>query len=94
MSSIEDFMIPCLNKKLFGFDCMGCGLQRSVVLIFQGEFSAAFFMYPAIYALITLFLFIVLNIFFKFKRATKITNVLALSTVVIIVGSYIIKLTS
>lgn len=94
MSSYEDFMIPCLNKKLFGFECMGCGLQRSVSLILKGEFVSAFFMYPAIYSLIILFAFIVLNIFFKFKHATKITNVLAIVTVVIIIVSYIIKLTS
>jgi len=40
-------MLPCLNKKLFGVDCMGCGLQRAIALIFQGEFVAAFQMYPA-----------------------------------------------
>ena len=92
MSSFEDFMIPCLNKKLFGFECMGCGLQRSLALIARGELVSAFFMYPAIYALIALFLFIVLNIFFKFKHATKITNVLGITTVVIIIVSYLIKL--
>ena len=92
MSSFEDFMIPCLNKKLFGFECMGCGLQRSVALIFNGEFVAAFFMYPAIYTLIALIVCIVVNIFFKFKHATKIINILAITSVIIIVVSYLIKL--
>ncbi|MGS0524465.1 DUF2752 domain-containing protein [Zobellia nedashkovskayae] len=31
-------MLPCLNKKLFGIDCPGCGLQRSIVLFFKGRF--------------------------------------------------------
>ncbi|WP_223033520.1 MULTISPECIES: DUF2752 domain-containing protein [Hanstruepera] len=92
MSSVEDYMIPCLNKKLFGFECMGCGLQRSVALIFKGEFVEAFFMYPAIYTLIPLFVIIVLNIFFKFKHATRVINILAIVSVAIIVGNYIIKL--
>ena len=47
--SLEDFMIPCLNKKLFGFDCPGCGIQRAYSILFQGDFIAAFKMYPAIY---------------------------------------------
>lgn len=94
MSSVEDYMIPCLNKKLFGFECMGCGLQRSIALIFNGEFIAAFFMYPAIYTLIALFGCIIVNIFYKFKHATKIINGLAIITIIIIVGSYIIKLTT
>jgi len=63
-------MLPCLNKKLFGVDCMGCGLQRAIALIFQGEFVAAFQMYPAVYGLITLFLYVGLNIFFKFKNSS------------------------
>jgi len=66
---MEKYMLPCLNKKLFGVDCMGCGLQRAIALIFQGEFVAAFQMYPAVYGLITLFLYVGLNIFFKFKNS-------------------------
>ena len=85
-------MLPCLNKKLFGVDCMGCGLQRALSLIFQGEFVAAFQMYPAIYTLILLFLFIGLNIFFKFKNSNKVIAALALLTVATIITSYIIKI--
>ena len=92
MISPEDYMIPCLNKKLLGFECLGCGLQRSVSLLFQGEFLAAFKMYPAIYTLIPLILIIGINIFFKFKNANKIINVLAIATVAIIIINYIIKL--
>ena len=57
MSSIEDFMLPCLNKKLLGIDCLGCGMQRAVALILHGDFVAAFYMYPAIYTLIFTFWF-------------------------------------
>ena len=60
----EKYMLPCLNKKLFGFDCMGCGIQRSAVLVTKGEFTEAFIMYPAIYSLGALFICIVLNFFF------------------------------
>ena len=92
MLSPEDYMIPCLNKKLFGFECLGCGLQRSVSLLFHGEFIAAFKMYPAIYTLIPLFLLIGINIFYKFKNANKIINILAIASVSIIIISYTIKL--
>ena len=54
----EDFMIPCLNKKLLGFECLGCGGQRALSLLFHGEFVAAFKIYPAIYTLILFALFI------------------------------------
>ena len=91
MSSIEDFMLPCLNKKLLGFECMGCGLQRSLLLIYHGEFVSAFYMYPAIYTLIPLFLLIGLNLFFKIKRVNRIINTLAILSISIIIINFIIK---
>ncbi len=92
MTSPEDYMIPCLSKKLFNIECFGCGLQRSVSLLFHGEFIAAFKMYPAIYTLIPLFLLIGINIFYKFKNANIIINILALASVSIIIINYILKL--
>ncbi len=92
MLSPEDYMIPCLNKKLFGFECLGCGLQRSLVLMWHGEFVEAFKMYPAIFTLIPLFILIGINFFYKFKYSNKIINVLAIISVTTIIISYIIKL--
>lgn len=89
---MEDYMLPCLNKKLLGLECMGCGIQRSLYLIYKGEFVEAFYMYPAIYTLIALFFTIGLNIFFKFKNANKIIGTLAIITVTTIIVSYFIKI--
>lgn len=89
---MEEYMLPCLNKKIFGFDCLGCGLQRAAALLIRGEFVEAFYMYPAIYTLIPLFLVIGLNFFFKFKHASKIINTLAILTVAIIIVSFTIKI--
>ncbi|NNC51204.1 MAG: DUF2752 domain-containing protein [Flaviramulus sp.] len=89
---MEDLMLPCLNKTLFGFECMGCGFQRSLLLIFQGNFIDAFQMYPAIYSLIALFIYIGLNIFFKFKNSNKVIGAIAVLTVATIITSYTIKI--
>ena len=92
METVEEYMLPCLNKKLFGIDCMGCGMQRSISLILHGEFTAAFHMYPAIYSLIVLFIYIGLNIFFKFKNSNKVITALAIITLATIIISYVIKI--
>lgn len=91
MASIEDFMLPCLNKKLFGVECMGCGMQRSVLLIFKGEFAEAFYMYPAIFSLILLLGLIILNTFRNFRYASKIITILAILNGLIIVGNFVFK---
>ena len=91
MSFPEEYMLPCLNKKLFGIECMGCGMQRSISLIFQGEFVAAFHIYPAIYTLTLLIGFVLLNSFKNYKFATKIIIILAIINVILIVGNFVLK---
>lgn len=91
MMSPEDYMLPCLNKKLFGLDCMGCGMQRSIALILNGDFVAAFQMYPAIYSLIALVGVIFLNYFKNFKHGYKIIIILALMNASLILGNFIYK---
>ncbi|MBD0822896.1 DUF2752 domain-containing protein [Aestuariibaculum marinum] len=93
MQGLEEYMLPCLNKKLFGMECMGCGMQRSLSLLLHGEFIAAFKMYPAIYTLIPLMGIIFLNFIFKIKYANRIITVLAVLSVIIIILSFIIKQT-
>lgn len=85
-------MLPCLSKKLFGFDCLGCGFQRSVSLLFQGEFIEAFYMYPAIYSLILLFITIGIKIVFKLKKYNQIINTLAIISISTILINYTLKI--
>lgn len=89
---LDNYMLPCLNKKLFGVDCLGCGTQRALSLLMHGEFIAAFKMYPAIYTLLILAVFIVVNLLYKVKYAQKIISILAAINVLIIVISYFIKM--
>jgi len=89
---MEEFLLPCLNKQLFGIDCLGCGGQRALMLLFEGEFSAAFAMYPAIYSLLLLLFFIILNFFFKFKKAMIIKTALIIANAAIIILSYYFKM--
>tara|TARA_R110002050_G_scaffold267266_2_gene408900 strand:+ start:53099 stop:53398 length:300 start_codon:yes stop_codon:yes gene_type:complete len=88
---IEDYMLPCFSKKIFGLDCPGCGIQRAVALIFQGDFIAAFKMYPAIYALLLLLGFLLVDNFYPMKFANKIIITLTTITVVLILINYILK---
>ncbi|MGO4771934.1 DUF2752 domain-containing protein [Flavobacterium sp. W22_SRS_FK3] len=69
---LEKYMLPCFSKTLFGIECFGCGFQRALFLLFQGDFSAAFKMYPAIYTTL-IFLGIVS---FHFLNKTKNHNTL------------------
>ncbi|GAB4166118.1 MAG: DUF2752 domain-containing protein [Winogradskyella sp.] len=92
IKSLEDYMLPCANKALFGYECMGCGLQRSAVLLLRGQVVESFLMYPGLYTLIALFGFIAFNTFKNYKNGTKIIAILAILNVVVIIISYLLKL--
>jgi len=86
-------MIPCFSKKLFGIDCPGCGMQRSLVLVLEGDFGAAFAMFPAIYTTIPLFLFIGIHLIDKKRDYSKIIIPFAIVNAVIMIIAYLYKLT-
>jgi hypothetical protein len=91
LNNLEEYMLPCLNKQLTGMDCMGCGIQRSLLLLIKGEFIQAFYMYPAIYSLILLFSVVAINIFKPSKLLGKLIIILAIGNVAIIIISFILK---
>lgn len=88
---MEEYMLPCFSKKYLGIECFGCGSQRAIVLLFQGEFKAAFFMFPAVYSLVMLFGFVALNFIDKTRNYHKLIVSTAIITAVTMVVSYFIK---
>ena len=86
-------MLPCLNKKLFGIDCFGCGTQRSLMLLYQGDFIGAFHMFPAIYTTVLLFGCIGLHCVDKSRNYQKVITGIAILNALIMVSAYFYKLT-
>ena len=84
-------MIPCLFKALFGIECLGCGFQRAVVLLFKGDFTDAFYRYPAIYMVLIFIALFALDKVFKPKKYTKALSLVGVVTMVFILGGYIYK---
>ncbi len=85
-------MLPCLSKKFFGVDCLGCGMQRSIVFLLKGEFVAAFQMYPAIYPLLLLLIYLGTSFFITFKYDQLIKVVLMITIALTILSNYVTKI--
>jgi hypothetical protein len=83
-----------MNKSLFGVDCIGCGAQRSIRLLINGEFIKAFYQFPAIYTTILLFIFIGLQLINKKRDYQKIIIAIAIINTIIMIISYIYKITN
>ncbi|WP_040250533.1 DUF2752 domain-containing protein [Psychroserpens mesophilus] len=91
MSSFEELMLPCFWKQTFGIECLGCGIQRSLSLLIHGDFVGAFYMYPAIYSLILLFIFLIIHLKFQLKNGHKIILGLFILNISIIIINYYLK---
>ncbi|RKS42698.1 uncharacterized protein DUF2752 [Gillisia mitskevichiae] len=89
---MEELLLPCLNKQLFGLECYGCGGQRSVLLLLKGDFHAAFIMFPAIYPILILLGFVIFNLFYKFQKDYLIKITLILITAFVLAVSYLFKM--
>ena len=87
-------MLPCMNKSIFGIDCIGCGTQRSLLLVLNGEFTKAFYQFPAIYSTLLLFGLIGLHLIDKKRNYQKIIIGLAIINAIIMIISYIYKITN
>ncbi|MBL0737233.1 DUF2752 domain-containing protein [Flavobacterium sp. GN10] len=89
--TLEKYMLPCLFKTFSGYDCLGCGFQRSLFLLFQGDFSAAFKMYPAIYTCLLLFIFIAFHFLDTSRNYKKLIWKLAIINLFFMLGGYYLK---
>ncbi len=91
--ALQDYMFPCVSKKLFGVECLGCGTQRALLLILKGDFAAAFEMYPAIYTTILFFFILGLHYLDKSRNYHKLIIGLAIINAIIMIVSYFYKVT-
>lgn len=91
ISFLENNLLSCPWKKHLDLECMGCGMQRSVIYILKGEFTSAFYMYPAIYTLIIMFSILFLHLKFDFKYGSRILISLFSLNAIIILLNFILK---
>ncbi|MEA9412138.1 DUF2752 domain-containing protein [Flavobacterium sp. PL02] len=89
--NLEKYMLPCLSKTLFGIECLGCGFQRALFLLFKGNFKAAFEMYPALYTSLLFLMIIALYFFDKSRNYKKPLWIFGIINSVIMILGYAYK---
>ena len=52
-----DYLIPCLWKSFFGFECSGCGITSSIIEIIKGNFLIVWEINKITYLVFPLLLF-------------------------------------
>jgi hypothetical protein len=88
-------MLPCPFKYITSIDCPGCGFQRSVVALIQGDLHKSFLFYPPAIPLLIFFSYGIADSFFKLdtkKQLVKKTGFMIVGTIILV--SYCYKLYS
>jgi hypothetical protein len=89
---LEEHQLPCMFKTITHFDCPGCGLQTSLLLLLRGNMVDSFKTYPALLPIIFLFTFLGFHVIKKTTNGATVLKYLYFFCTGIIVLSYIYKL--
>jgi hypothetical protein len=89
---LEDHLLTCPSKHLFDIDCPGCGLQRSILALLEGDWIKSFQLYPATIPILFCFIFTALHLKFDFKQGAEIIKWSYILNVAIILVFYCYKI--
>ncbi|RFZ81197.1 DUF2752 domain-containing protein [Mucilaginibacter terrenus] len=91
---LQGYLLPCPFKFLTGIDCPGCGFQRSVLALLQGNLHQSFILYPATIPLLVVFAYSGLERFWKLDdNRSIIKKTIYISMASVILVSYCLKMT-
>lgn len=92
MDELEQHLLPCFYKQYFGVDCPGCGMQRSMVALLEGNFSVSFHLFPALVPMMVMLVFLALHLVFKFERGGTWLKYMFIGVAAIVMVSYVWKM--
>jgi len=85
-------MVECSWKSHFGVECMGCGFQRSFVLLMEGNFWESIQLFPATIPIILVFIYTGAHLIFKYKNGARNIVILFSTSVGLMLGNLVWKL--
>lgn len=90
---LQVHLIPCPFKAITGMDCPGCGFQRSVIALIQGDIHGSLALYPAAIPILAAFFLQLMPR--KFSNSTNfraIRKALYIFCAVLVSTAYCVKL--
>ncbi len=85
-------MLSCPIKEQIGIPCPGCGFQRSLLKLIEGDLWASLVLYPALIPILFLFAYTFLYLIYRFNKGTKVIIASYIVVQAIVLVSYINQL--
>ncbi len=86
ISWLQDHLLKCPFKYLTGIDCPGCGFQRSVLALINGDLHKSLSLYPSTIPLLIFFSYAIADGIFKLDTKNQVIK----KTGFILIGSLIL----
>jgi hypothetical protein len=67
-SFLKSHLLPCPVKRFFHIDCPGCGMQRSIIALLEGNLEKSVSFYPATIPIFALLIYTAFHLMMNFKR--------------------------
>lgn len=85
-------MLACPSAKYLHLPCPGCGMQRSLLLLLNGQLAASLRMHPAGLPFLALVLFLPLHLRFRFRRGAAVIVGLQVLVASLSFGFYVYRI--
>ncbi|MGF1924786.1 MAG: DUF2752 domain-containing protein, partial [Bacteroidia bacterium] len=92
LSWLKTHLLTCPIKSYTGIDCPGCGFQRSIVALLEGDVVSSFKLFPATIPFIFLLVFTLVHLKFELRYGAFFIKILYIGISLIIVINYIYKI--
>lgn len=89
---IKSHLFACPIKAHLGIDCPGCGFQRSVVALFEGDIAGSLQLYPATLPFIFLIIYTLMHLRYDFRSGAMHIKILYIAVSLIVMIHYIYKI--
>ena len=89
---LKEHALTCPSKLLFHFDCPGCGMQRSIFALLEGNLMESLRLYPAMIPIFSLLLYTALHLKLRFSNGAVVIKWGYISCMFIIVVFYFYKI--
>jgi hypothetical protein len=91
---LKTHLLRCPFKQYFGIDCPGCGFQRSILALFEGDVLGSFKLYPPTIPIGFLLIFTIIHLKFDIKNGAYWIKIIYIGASLIILINYIYKIYS
>jgi hypothetical protein len=91
---MEEHMMTCPYKMISGFDCPGCGMQRSFIELLKGNLKESLLLYPALLPVLFTLGLTAAHLKFRFRNGANVIKYSFIASTAIVLLSYTIKMLS